>query len=101
MRDKIDAVKPPEQALPPIAEETLITEEKDLPVSVVEHSTVQVGGDAVETLIAEKRSGLRIRALRQKSSLGLAELGRHTGLSSSFLSQLETGRVVPTLRNLA
>jgi mannose-6-phosphate isomerase-like protein (cupin superfamily) len=29
------------------------------------------------------------------------ELGRHTGLSASFLSQLETGRVVPTLRNLA
>ncbi len=30
---------------------------------------------------------------------GLVELGRHTGLSASFLSQLETGRVVPTLRN--
>jgi mannose-6-phosphate isomerase-like protein (cupin superfamily) len=29
------------------------------------------------------------------------ELGKHTGLSASFLSQLETGRVVPTLRNLA
>jgi mannose-6-phosphate isomerase-like protein (cupin superfamily) len=28
-------------------------------------------------------------------------LGKHTGLSASFLSQLETGRVVPTLRNLA
>ena len=27
--------------------------------------------------------------------------GSHTGLSASFLSQLETGRVVPTLRNLA
>ena len=33
--------------------------------------------------------------------MGLVELGRHTGLSASFLSQLETGRVVPTLRNLA
>jgi transcriptional regulator with XRE-family HTH domain len=33
--------------------------------------------------------------------MGLVELGRHTGLSDSFLSQLETGRVVPTLRNLA
>ena len=36
-----------------------------------------------------------------KKSMGLVELGRHTGLSASFLSQLETGRVVPTLRNLA
>ncbi len=33
--------------------------------------------------------------------MGLVELGRMTGLSASFLSQLETGRVVPTLRNLA
>src|SRR6202789_1216288 len=103
MRDKIDAAKQPFPALPPISEETLLPGEgeKDLPAVVVEHSDVQVGSDAVESLIAEKRIGLRIRALRQKSSLGLAELGRHTGLSSSFLSQLETGRVVPTLRNLA
>ena len=101
MRDKIGAGKPSAQALPPISEETLLPDEKDLPAPVADHSDVQVGGDAVESLIAEKRIGLRIRALRQKSSLGLAELGRHTGLSSSFLSQLETGRVVPTLRNLA
>ena len=101
MRDKIAASKLSAQALPPIVEEALLPDEKDLPATVVEHSDVQVGGDAVESLIAEKRIGLRIRALRQKSSLGLAELGRHTGLSSSFLSQLETGRVVPTLRNLA
>lgn len=33
--------------------------------------------------------------------MGLVELGKLTGLSASFLSQLETGRVVPTLRNLA
>jgi transcriptional regulator with XRE-family HTH domain len=33
--------------------------------------------------------------------MGLMELGKLTGLSASFLSQLETGRVVPTLRNLA
>ena len=33
--------------------------------------------------------------------MGLVELGKHTGLSASFLSQLETGRVIPTLRNLA
>ncbi len=54
-----------------------------------------------ETFITEKRIGERIRRLRLKRSMGLVELGRHTGLSASFLSQLETGRVVPTLRNLA
>ena len=101
MRDKIDAAKQPAPTPPPIPEAVLLPDEKELLPALIEHSDVQVGGDAVESLIAEKRIGLRIRALRQKAGLGLAELGRHTGLSSSFLSQLETGRVVPTLRNLA
>jgi transcriptional regulator with XRE-family HTH domain len=55
----------------------------------------------VEALIEAKAIGERIRRLRLKRSMGLVELGRQTGLSASFLSQLETGRVVPTLRNLA
>ncbi len=62
---------------------------------------VHVDGEAAESFIAEKRIGERIKHLRLKKSMGLVELGRHTGLSASFLSQLETGRVVPTLRNLA
>ncbi|MHB1022707.1 MAG: helix-turn-helix domain-containing protein [Acidobacteriaceae bacterium] len=57
--------------------------------------------ETAESFIAEKRIGERIKRLRLKKSMGLVELGRHTGLSASFLSQLETGRVVPTLRNLA
>ena len=64
-------------------------------------SAGQVDGEAAESFIAEKRIGERIKYLRLKKSMGLVELGRHTGLSASFLSQLETGRVVPTLRNLA
>ncbi len=62
---------------------------------------VRVASEAAESFISEKRLGERIRQLRLKKSMGLVELGRHTGLSASFLSQLETGRVVPTLRNLA
>ena len=65
------------------------------------HRTLHVDGEAAESFIAEKRIGERIKHLRLKKSMGLVELGRHTGLSASFLSQLETGRVVPTLRNLA
>jgi transcriptional regulator with XRE-family HTH domain len=61
----------------------------------------QVDPTAAEAFISEKRIGERIKHLRLKKSMGLVELGRHTGLSASFLSQLETGRVVPTLRNLA
>lgn len=57
--------------------------------------------EAAEAVIEGKRIGERIKFLRQRKHMGLVELGRYTGLSASFLSQLETGRVVPTLRNLA
>lgn len=71
------------------------------PGKPLDAENVQVDGGAAESFIAEKRIGERIKHLRLKKSMGLVELGRHTGLSASFLSQLETGRVVPTLRNLA
>ena len=61
----------------------------------------QVDAETLSQVIAEKHIGDRIRRLRLKKSMGLVELGQRTGLSASFLSQLETGRVVPTLRNLA
>ena len=63
------------------------------------HSSVDP--TSAENLLAAARLGERIKRLRLKRSMGLVELGRKTGLSASFLSQLETGRVVPTLRNLA
>jgi transcriptional regulator with XRE-family HTH domain len=63
--------------------------------------TTGVAPEAAEALIEQKRIGERIKFLRQRKHMGLVELGRYTGLSASFLSQLETGRVVPTLRNLA
>ena len=61
----------------------------------------QIDPETAESFIGEKKIGERIKRLRLKKSMGLVELGKHTGLSASFLSQLETGRVVPTLRNLA
>jgi transcriptional regulator with XRE-family HTH domain len=64
-------------------------------------TSVGVNPASAEAFIAEKHIGERIKRLRLKKSMGLVELGRQTGLSASFLSQLETGRVVPTLRNLA
>ena len=69
--------------------------------AVLSMSTPEADGAAAEAFITEKRLGERIKRLRLKRSMGLVELGKHTGLSASFLSQLETGRVVPTLRNLA
>jgi transcriptional regulator with XRE-family HTH domain len=70
-------------------------------LSLEDASNSHIESDTVESFISDKRIGQRIKQLRQKKSMGLVDLGRHTGLSASFLSQLETGRVVPTLRNLA
>jgi transcriptional regulator with XRE-family HTH domain len=63
--------------------------------------TLSIDPSAAESLLSAAQLGQRIKRLRLKRSMGLVELGRLTGLSASFLSQLETGRVVPTLRNLA
>ena len=73
--------------------------EKPLKAATV--TMTEIDPESAEAVISEKHIGERIKRLRLKKSMGLVELGKHTGLSASFLSQLETGRVVPTLRNLA
>lgn len=67
----------------------------------VPNGTLSVDPAAAESLLSTAHLGQRIKKLRLKRSMGLVELGKQTGLSASFLSQLETGRVIPTLRNLA
>jgi transcriptional regulator with XRE-family HTH domain len=42
----------------------------------------------------------KLRTLRLRRSMGLAQLAEHTGLSSAMLSRLENGRLVPTLPTL-
>jgi transcriptional regulator with XRE-family HTH domain len=44
--------------------------------------------------------GEKLRSLRLKKSMGLVELGRHTGLSAAMLSKLERGKLFPTLPTL-
>ncbi len=44
--------------------------------------------------------GEKLRTLRLKKSMGLVELGKHTGLSPAMLSKLECGRLFPTLPTL-
>ncbi len=72
-----------------------------MPSTPLEVEIDAVEADKVEQYIDDKFIGERIRRLRLKRSMGLVELGTRTGLSASFLSQLETGRVIPTIRNLA
>jgi transcriptional regulator with XRE-family HTH domain len=42
-----------------------------------------------------------LRQLRLRKKIALVDLGRHAGLSASMLSQLENGKLVPTLPTLA
>ncbi len=44
--------------------------------------------------------GPKLRALRLKKSMGLVELGKHTGLSPALLSKLERDKLHPTLPTL-
>ena len=45
--------------------------------------------------------GRKLRQLRLRKKIGLADLGKHTGLSPSMLSQLENGKMIPTLPTLS
>jgi transcriptional regulator with XRE-family HTH domain len=45
--------------------------------------------------------GAKLRRLRLRKKLALSELAKHTGLSASLLSQLENGKMIPTLPTLA
>ena len=44
--------------------------------------------------------GEKLRTLRLKKSMGLIELGKHTGLSAAMLSKLERDKLFPTLPTL-
>jgi transcriptional regulator with XRE-family HTH domain len=62
------------------------------------------GGQVINPTIVEglKPYGLgeKLRNLRLRKSMGLVELGRHTGLSAAMLSKLERGKLFPTLPTL-
>ncbi|HTW25182.1 MAG TPA: XRE family transcriptional regulator, partial [Candidatus Baltobacteraceae bacterium] len=57
--------------------------------------------DAIEESLRPFAIAEKLRGLRLKKSMGLAQLAQHTGLSPAMLSRLENGRLVPTLPTLA
>jgi transcriptional regulator with XRE-family HTH domain len=61
----------------------------------------ETGKETVQRALASYDLGRKLRHLRLKSKIGLVDLGKHTGLSASMLSQLENGKMVPTLPTLA
>jgi transcriptional regulator with XRE-family HTH domain len=56
---------------------------------------------SVQNLLLSYDLGPKLRQLRLRKKISLVDLGKHTGLSASMLSQLETGKMVPTLPTLA
>ena len=64
-------------------------------------SVTENGEETIRRVLSDYEIGLKIRQLRLKKKIGLADLGSHTGLSASMLSQLENGKMVPTLGTLA
>ena len=55
----------------------------------------------IERILSSYEVGAKLRQLRLKKKIALTDLGKHTGLSASMISQLENGRLVPTLPTLA
>ena len=57
--------------------------------------------ETIRRVLSSYEIGAKLRQLRLKKKVGLVELGKHTGLSASMLSQLENGKLIPTLPTLA
>lgn len=70
---------------------------KDKMDSVKEESSEET----LQRVLGEYNLGAKLRTLRLRKKISLVDLGKHTGLSASMLSQLENGKLVPTLPTLA
>src|SRR3974390_2472057 len=56
--------------------------------------------DTINEGLGRYSIGEKLRTLRLRKSMGLVELGKHTGLSTALLSKLERGKLFPTLPTL-
>jgi transcriptional regulator with XRE-family HTH domain len=56
--------------------------------------------DTITDGLSRYSIGEKLRALRLRKSMGLVELGKHTGLSAALLSKLERAKLFPTLPTL-
>ncbi len=61
----------------------------------------ETGPETIRRVLSSYELGRKLRQLRLRKKIALVDLGKHTGLSPSMLSQLENGKMVPTLPTLA
>ncbi len=59
------------------------------------------GPETIQRVLSNYDLGAKLRVLRLRKKIALADLAKHTGLSASMLSQLENGKMTPTLPTLA
>ena len=65
-----------------------------------ETASQSTDASAVQQVLRPYAIADKLRTLRLRRSMGLAQLADHTGLSQAMLSRLENGRLVPTLPTL-
>jgi transcriptional regulator with XRE-family HTH domain len=58
------------------------------------------GEETIRRVLSSYDIGQKLRSLRLRKKIALVDLGKHTGFSASMLSQLENGRLIPTLPTL-
>lgn len=63
-------------------------------------NTAENTEETIRRLLSTYDIGSKLRHLRLRKKIALIDLGRHTGLSASMLSQLENGKLIPTLPTL-
>ena len=61
----------------------------------------ETSNETIRRFLSDYRIGEKLRRLRLKKKLSLVDLGQRVGLSASLLSQLEGGKLIPTLPTLA
>ena len=102
----MDDITKGEQATLPAAKKDLSQDENSQPRLSADETACNNNGmtDSGELMIRRVLSsyeiGQKIRQLRLRKKIALVDLGKHTGLSASMLSQLENGKLMPTLATL-
>jgi transcriptional regulator with XRE-family HTH domain len=56
--------------------------------------------ETINRALSSYELGTKLHQLRMRKKIALSDLGKHTGLSASLLSQLENGKMIPTLQTL-
>lgn len=89
----------------PVATETHFSE-AHIDASHLSHDKLSLDMDensetTIRRLLSSYGLGAKLRQLRLRKKIALVDLGKHTGLSASMLSQLENGKLIPTLPTLA